>query len=160
MITTRRPTADDGLAVAALVRDTGVLDVNSTYMYCLVLEHFGATSIVAELDGAIVGFVTAYRLPASPDVLFVWQVGVSEAARGQGLAKRMLTELLERDDAVCWMHTTVAPDNEPSGRLFRSLARSLDTDLVTGRGFQSAQLGDGHPDEPLYRIGPIQRSHP
>lgn len=160
MIELRRPTADDGLAVWELVRATGVLDVNSSYMYCLVLDHFTATSVVATEGDTIVGFITGYRLPSSPDVLFVWQVGVSEAARGQGLASRMLLELVQRDKGVEWLHTTVAPDNEPSQKLFQRLARTLDTDLVIGRGFSGAQLGAGHPDEPLYRIGPIDRREP
>lgn len=154
--------ADDGAPVAALVKATGVLDVNSTYAYCAVLEHFSATCVVAELDGALVGFVTGYRMPAEPDTLFVWQVGVAEAARGRGLATRMLLDLLDRagNRDLTHIHTTIAPDNAASQRLFQALAEKLETGLTVGTGFTGTQLGGGHPDEPLYRIGPFSRSTP
>ena len=52
---------------------------------------------MAEEGGKIIGFLSGYRPPTASETLFVWQVAVDEKARGKGLAKRMLTELLERD---------------------------------------------------------------
>lgn len=159
--TLRIPTADDGMAVAALVEATGVLDVNSVYAYVALLAYFSQTSIVAEdEEGRVVGFVTGFRVPDAPDTLFIWQVGVSEAARGQGLAKRMLLGILGRPQVPVFRHlnTTVSPDNAPSRRLFESVARTLGAELVVDRGFTSEQLGGDHPDEPLLRIGPFTRS--
>jgi L-2,4-diaminobutyric acid acetyltransferase len=126
-ITLRAPTPADGAAVWELVKGTGVLDLNSLYAYVLHFDHHAATSVVAERGGRIVGFITGYVVPTRPEVLFVWQVGVDAAARGQGLAGRMLRELLRRPSAarVRLLETTVTPSNTPSRRLFRGLARRL-----------------------------------
>src|SRR5699024_4570510 len=92
-ITFREPDKHDGAAIAQLVRDTNVLDVNSVYAYLLIGEHFGRTSVYAEIDGQCAGFISAYCPPDKPETVFVWQVGVAEAGRGRGMATRMLLEI-------------------------------------------------------------------
>lgn len=151
----RTPTPDDGLAIWELVRATGVLDVNSSYAYVSICRHFADTCVVAELEGRIVGFVTGYRMPADPSILFVWQVGVSSEARGQGLATRMLQWLVETSEGVARIETTVTPDNAPSRRLFHGLARALSTECRISPCFSTEQLGHGHAPEELFQIGPF-----
>src|SRR5699024_7611151 len=126
----RQPTKQDGAAIAQIVRDTGVLDSNSVYAYLLIGEHFGDTSVVAELDGRIAGFISAYCPPAQPDTIFVWQVGVTAAGRGRRIATRMLFEIVRRTASahVRYLDTTISPDNVPSMALFRGFARKLDTE--------------------------------
>lgn len=140
----------------------GVLDVNSAYAYMLIGEHHSGTSVVAEIDGDLAGFITAYILPEKLDTVFVWQVGVAEAGRGQGLATRMLLEILNRSacDNVRYLDTTIGPSNEPSQALFRGLARRLGTDLDESELFGSELFDDFNDDEPhepeiLFRIGPF-----
>lgn len=149
---------EDGPAVWRLVRDSGVLDVNSLYCYLLVCEHFGSTSVVAEVADAVVGFVTAFRPPRRPDVIFVWQVGVDSGCRGRGIAGRLLRSLLglEALAGVTHLETTVAPSNRASQALFRSLARRLGTSCEVSPYFGEELFGgDGHEAEELYRIGPF-----
>ena len=146
------------------MHDLGVLDVNSAYAYMLIGEHHADTSVVAEIDGELVGFITAYILPAHPDIVFVWQVGVAEAGRGRGLATRMLFEILARDACqnVRYLDTTIGPSNDPSIALFRGLARRLETDVAESELFSSDMFGDfdDEPHEPeiLFRIGPFDRA--
>jgi diaminobutyrate acetyltransferase len=83
--TLRSPTVDDGAAIWQLVRETGVLDENSAYAYLLLCRDFARTSLVAERDSQLAGFVTAYRPPQRLQMLFVWQISVSQSARRQGL---------------------------------------------------------------------------
>ncbi|WP_353177977.1 diaminobutyrate acetyltransferase [Salinisphaera sp. T5B8] len=160
----RPPRKEDGAGILRLVHDLGVLDVNSAYAYMLIGEHHADTSVVAEIDGELVGFITAYILPAHPDIVFVWQVGVAEAGRGRGLATRMLFEILARDACqnVRYLDTTIGPSNEPSIALFRGLARRLDTDVAESELFSSEMFGDfdDEPHEPeiLFRIGPFDRA--
>ncbi|MHC5068213.1 MAG: GNAT family N-acetyltransferase, partial [Planctomycetota bacterium] len=59
------------------------------------MRHFAHTSVVASVGPDLIGAVTAYRVPDDPTTLFVWQVAVSDAARGQGLAGRMLQFLVQ-----------------------------------------------------------------
>lgn len=150
---------DDGPAIWSLVRRSKFLDNNSAYTYLLLCEQFGETSVVAEAGGEIVGFVTAFRLPRRPEVIFVWQVGVDEDWRGQGIAGRLLRALLQQEgcEGVTHMETTVTPSNEASQALFRSLARRLGANLSV-RPFFDQELfpGEGHETEELYRIGPFE----
>jgi len=157
----RAPLKEDGADILRLVHDLGVLDPNSAYAYMLIGEHHSDTSVVAEIDGRLVGFITAYILPRHPDIVFVWQVGVAEEGRGRGLATRMLFEILKRPACfdVHYMDTTIGPSNEPSQALFRGLARRLDTYVEETVLFASDLFGDfddeEHEPEILFRIGPF-----
>lgn len=157
----RPPSKEDGAGILRLVHDLGVLDVNSAYAYMLIGEHHSSTSVVAEIDGELVGFITAYILPESPEIVFVWQVGVAEAGRGRGLATRMLYEILKRPacEQVRYLDTTIGPSNEPSIALFRGLARRIGTEVDENELFSSEMFGDfdDEPHEPeiLFRIGPF-----
>ncbi|MDA4110838.1 diaminobutyrate acetyltransferase [Mycolicibacterium holsaticum] len=161
----RSPTAADALAMHRLVAATGVLDLNSSYAYLLLATDFADTSIVAERDGKLCGLITGYHPPARPDVLFVWQVAVSDAARGQGLASAMLDALVrrvrqDRCGHPVTVETTVAPSNAASRAFFGAFARRHGVPLAESPHFSSALLAaDGeHEDEPLLRIGPITAS--
>lgn len=156
--TMRPATVEDGAAMWRVARDTGVLDLNSPYAYLMACAHFGDTCVVAEIDDRVVGFITGYRLPRRPEVVFVWQVGVDESARGRGVAGGMLDALvdLEACSGVTHMETTVTPSNAPSQALFRSFARRRGAE-VTVQPFFGEDLfpGAGHEAEELYRIGPL-----
>lgn len=155
----REPTKKDGAAIAQLVHATGVLDVNSAYAYLLVGEHFGRTSVIAEVNGQVGGFISAYCPPDKPDTVFVWQVGVADAGRGRGIATRMLLEILRRPACahVSYLDTTISPSNTPSMALFRGLARKLGTDVTETELFAVELFGDSgdHEPETLFRIGPF-----
>lgn len=157
----RPPVLADASAIWRLVREAGVLDENSCYLYLLLCRDFAETCLVAELDDSIVGFVTGYRPPMRPEVLFVWQVAVAPSARKQRLALRMLLDLVERlrSDGVQNVEATVTPTNEPSRALFRSLARELDAPIEQTEGFQASDFHFAeHEDEDLIRIGPFGRA--
>jgi L-2,4-diaminobutyric acid acetyltransferase len=81
----RKPTAEDGAAVWELVANCKPLDENSMYCNLIQCEHFADTCVLAELDGEAVGWISGTsRLPIRLPI-FVWQVAVSEKARGMGL---------------------------------------------------------------------------
>jgi L-2,4-diaminobutyric acid acetyltransferase len=157
----RAPVRADGAAIHALVAACPPLDLNSVYAYLLLCEHFSATCIVAEsVNGEIDGFVSAYRPPERPDVLFVWQVAVHGRARGQGLAVDMLAQLLQRlaqrKSRPSGIETTVGPDNAASRRSFQKLARLYGATVREQALFEAHLFGDGaHEDERLLQIGPL-----
>ncbi|HLR68018.1 diaminobutyrate acetyltransferase [Virgibacillus alimentarius] len=155
----RKPNKEDGAAVWELIKGTGVLDLNSSYSYVMWCEIFSDTSIVAERDGEIVGFISGFIHPDTPNTLFIWQVAVNQSQRGQGLGTKMLFQLLRRDyqEAVHYLEATVSPSNTPSNNLFWGLSRKLDSNCVISDYISSEDFPeDGHEDELLFRIGPIQ----
>lgn len=157
----RRPVQADGAALWRLVREAGSLDLNSPYAYLLVATDFAATSLIAEQDGLPLGFLAAYRPPPRPDAVFVWQVGVAPAARGQGLAARMLAAVADRaaQDGARWLEATVTPSNRASDALFRGFARDRGFACEVGEGFAAADFPEtetSHEAERRYRIGPLK----
>ena len=154
----RPPHAPDGPRIHQLIAQCPPLDLNSLYCYLLLAEHFSDFCILAEDQGHLSGFVSAYVPPTKPDVLFVWQVAVHERARGKGLARQMLAHLLRRPAlaGVRFIETTVGPSNKSSRRVFSSIAKALDAPIVESSLFdQSVFAGHEHDDEPLIRIGPF-----
>lgn len=152
------PNLSDGAAVYQLIKASPPLDVNSQYCYHIVCAHFSRTSVVARLNGEVVGFVSGYTLPRHDDILFIWQVAVSANARGKRLALRMLHEIVARPRpvAIRYLHTTISPSNLPSQKLFLSFARSFHAPMREREFLDARVFGDGHESEMLYEIGPIQ----
>jgi len=120
----RKPKKGDGAAVWNLISECKPLDENSMYCNLLQCDHFADTCVLAEMSGQIVGWVSAYVMPNEPDTLFVWQVAVSEAARGHGLGGLLLKDILGRKDCrgVTRVQTTITADNDASWSLFRKFS--------------------------------------
>jgi len=155
-LTLRAPTAEDGSDVWQLIRDCGPLDDNSMYCNLLQCDHFADTCVVAELDGRIVGWVSAYIVPTDPETLFVWQVAVDAKARGLGVAKKMLAHLTEREVCkdVTRLQTTITADNEASWALFNAFADRMDAPLEHDAHFESdAHFAGNHDTEYMVTIG-------
>ena len=159
----RVPDVGDASSLWRLVNNSGVLDRNSSYLYLLLCRDFAQSCVVAEQNSKVVGFVSAYRPPRRPDVLFIWQVCVCKSIRRQSVASQMLTGLIDRSldqSALRFVEATVAPSNKASLRMFESLAVQLGSQMTHGIGFdQSVFPEDDHEAEPLIRIGPLNRVH-
>ncbi len=163
-ITLRKPLPTDGLSLNELVERCPPLDTNSTYCNLLQCYDFANTSIAAEdSDGKLVGFISGYIPPARNKTLFVWQVAVDPSCRGQSLAKRMLTELINRTNAdfgVRYIETTISPGNTASEALFARVFKELYAPVREEVLFSSSEhFEDKHDDEVLYRAGPFILKH-
>ena len=156
----RKPTACDGMAVHGLISRCEPLDVNSSYCNLLQCSHFSDTSILAEHDGEVVGFISGYRIPNAPETLFVWQVAIDSRARGQGLASRLLSELFRRCQSqrtTEFLETSITDANQASWRTFERFAREANASLNTSILFDKDDHFRGcHDTECLVRIGPIE----
>ena len=154
----RTPTATDGMAVFELIKRCPPLDTNSSYCNFLQCSHFANTSVVAEMNGAMVGFISGYKVPDQPDTLFIWQVAVDKKARGLGLARRMAMHILSRQQCedIRHLHTTITPSNDASWALFNSLAKHLNTEINSDFWLDKDTHFQGHHDsESLVQIGPF-----
>lgn len=159
-ITFRKPAAEDGPSVSALIRDCPPLDVNSDYCNLVQCHHFADTTVIAKLDGNLVGYISGYLIPGKPDTLFIWQVAVDEAARGRGLALTMLKTILEREgcQSVRFVETTITEDNAASWALFRRLADEYAAALNNAPLFEKDRhFAGAHDTELLVTIGPLRR---
>lgn len=156
------PSLADGAAMWRIARDSGALDLNSSYAYLMFCRDFARTSRIATVDGEAAGFVLGYRRPERPDCLFVWQIAVDERFRGRQVSSRLLDHLVRAEvqtdgqlPAVRTLETTITDDNTASQALFTSFARRWDAELTTAPLFAATHFPDGHDAEPLYEIGPL-----
>lgn len=155
----RAPRPEDGPQVSRLIAETEKLDTNSLYANLLQCSHFAATCALAEQNGSIVGWMSGYVPPAQPDTLFVWQICVSEAARGQGLARRLILDALARPESRHLSHVecTITAANSASWALFGKVAQTLDADLRSRPHFlRETHLDGEHDSEFRVTIGPFK----
>lgn len=155
----RRPVAEDGPAVTALIASCPPLDHNSAYCNLLQCAHFGHHCVVAERDGVVVGWLSGYRLSADPARFFIWQVAVGASARGEGLAQHMIAEVLSRPQQAGTTHvlTTITRDNTASWALFRGVARRLQSSFNETLLFaRDRHFAGRHASEWQAEIGPFE----
>ncbi|MCW8829611.1 MAG: diaminobutyrate acetyltransferase [Gammaproteobacteria bacterium] len=153
----RLPNLEEGKPVHELIQRCPPLDVNSSYNYFLLCSHFRDTCVVAEANDRIVGFLSAYLIPGRAETLFVWQVAVDEAARGHGLAGRMLEHVMARPFCadVHTLETTISPSNLPSRRVFQHYAEKVGAQSSEETFIEVHHFGgEAHEEERLIRIGP------
>lgn len=153
----RTTTEQDGGALWNLVKTTGQLELNTSYCYLLMSKLFSQTTLVAELDGQLAGFVMAFQPPEQEDTLFVWQVGVHPAYRGRGLASRLLGALFEVNPDHHYLEASVTPSNAASLALFRGFAKRRESRCEEGTFLPSHCFPKQHETELLLRVGPLQR---
>lgn len=153
-----QPTKYDGKDMWELVKRS-TLDLNSAYKYLMMAEYFSGTCIVAKENDELVGFIAGFIEPEKPDTVFVWQVGVDASQRGRGVASRMLDALLESPacEKVKYLEATITDDNHASQKLFKGLARKMDTSCEVFETFPEEAFPDGHDAEFTYRIGPLSK---
>ena len=148
--------AEGHVALAGEV--AGTLELNPSYAYILICQHFGNTCLVAEAEGRMVGFVLAYVPPRQPDTVFVWQIGVAREVRGRGVGHLLLHNLLALDGCrnVTFLEASVTPSNKPSQSLFRAFARKKGVACRKMPFFPAEFFPDDHEPEQLYRVGPLE----
>ena len=99
----------------------------------LFLDHFHATSAVAEADGDLAGFLIGFLSPSQPDAAYIHFVGVHPGHRRGGLARL----LYERFFALAAAHgatvvsAVTAPVNERSIAFHAALGFTV-SDPVAG----------------------------
>ncbi len=145
-----------------IARDSGTLDLNSSYAYLLFCRDFPRTCRIATVEGEVAGFVLGNLRPARPDCVFVWQIAVDERFRGKQVGGRLLDGLVDgltrSDTPVRSMETTITEDNSASQRLFLKFAERWGDAPVRKRPlFTAEHFPDGHDAEPLYEIGPLKQ---
>lgn len=157
-IVLRPPTLEDGMNVHRLIALCPPLDTNSSYCNLLQCSHFSATSVAAQSDKGLQGFISGHIIPSRPNTLFIWQVAVAKEARGLGLASQMLAHILAREACanVSYIETTITEDNQASWALFRRLSSSLSTQLHSEAWMDKhAHFSRQHDSETLVRVGPF-----
>ena len=154
----RQPNTKDGYEINQLIKNCSPLDQNSAYCNLLQCSHFSESCIIAEIDNKILGWISGYQIPNNQKQLFIWQVAVHPDARGLGVAKKMLENLLNRENLIKinFLNTTITENNKASWSLFKGFALSKQTKLVKTPFFEKKiHFNNKHETEFLVSIGPF-----
>ncbi|MFG2881268.1 GNAT family N-acetyltransferase [Streptomyces sp. NPDC048297] len=65
----------------------------------LFLDHFHRTSLIAEDDTGLAGFLVGLMSPSAPDAAYIHVVGVAPRLRGAGLARRLYERFFGQAEA-------------------------------------------------------------
>lgn len=152
------PVAEDAAAIHALIAACPPLDRNSLYANLIQCTHFAEACAVARMDGRVMGWISGHRPPSDNGTYFLWQVAVHPHARGRGLPRHMLAEILARP-AQCGVRrirTSITRANEASWALFQSVSAWLSAPMREELWFDRDRHFDGLNDsEFLVTIGPF-----
>lgn len=152
------PTDLDAFAFQQLLTTTPFLSNNSLYCNLLQCTHFADTSICAKHSTKLIAFISGYHIPTRPDTLFIWQAIVIEPYRKQGLAIRMIRNLLKRPSCqdIAYLEATIPDSNQASWALFNRLAKQLDAATKISIAFdKDTHFHGSRETEKLMRIGPL-----
>jgi predicted GNAT superfamily acetyltransferase len=89
----------------------------------LFLDHFFATSLIAEYDDALAGFLIGFHSPSVPHRAYIHFVAVAPAQRGTGLARRMYETFFEAavQDGCTVVGAITSPGNTASVAFHRAM---------------------------------------
>jgi ribosomal protein S18 acetylase RimI-like enzyme len=89
----------------------------------LFLDHFCETSLVVDGEQGPLAFLVGFLSPSQRDRAYIQFVGVSPAARGQGVARQLYEEFftLARRDGRHLVSAVTAPVNSGSVAFHRSM---------------------------------------
>lgn len=123
--TLRAPRPEDGERVALLAKDHREQVFGELLGELSDFERFMNASIVAEVDGEVVGAVLAYIPPYASDTLNILQVVIRENEENKGLGSLMLGQVMRREVCaeITRVETTINSRDETSWALFRRFAR-------------------------------------
>jgi predicted GNAT superfamily acetyltransferase len=82
----------------------------------LFLDHFCDTSLIAEHDGELAGFLVGFLSPAKSLQAYIHFAGVAPARRGAGLARSLYEQFFDRarQDGRTVIKAITSPRNGPS----------------------------------------------
>jgi L-2,4-diaminobutyric acid acetyltransferase len=134
----------DVAAVQNFVADCPPLTVHTEFTYWVLLRYWGDYCLIAEQDDEITGVLLAIGAGSADDLIYLWQVGVTPALRGTGLAQGMLCEFAARASRSgrTRVQVSVADDNRASHGLFARFAEE--------QGDELREIVKG--DEPTYEL--------
>jgi ribosomal protein S18 acetylase RimI-like enzyme len=114
-LTLRTATPADYDAIASVIDDWWGRPA-SRALPRLFLDHFHATSTVAEAGGDLAVFLIGFLSPSLPDAAYIHFVGVHPGFRGDGLARRLYERFfaLAATDGRTVVRAVTAPVNAAS----------------------------------------------
>jgi GNAT superfamily N-acetyltransferase len=143
--TVRFAEASDYQPVIAVLNDWWGGRKMSDMLPKLFFIHFRDTSLVAEKDGTIVGFLVGFKSQTHPEQAYIHFIGVHPDYRGRGLARKLYGRFMNivRQYGCRTVHAVTAPINKTSIAFHRHMGFTMEAgDKIVG-GIPVAENYDG-----------------
>jgi ribosomal protein S18 acetylase RimI-like enzyme len=142
-VSIRRATPLDAETIMEMVREIAAHEDQLQHLrvtaarWAQLLTGPDVVVLIAERDGAVLGYVSAVRrvhLWSEKDVLALDDLYVRETARDGGIGRTLMTDLAARYAAPEQLTITwgVEPDNHDAQRFYRRLGATLRTKVLAG----------------------------
>lgn len=127
----RTCTPDDLQRVSRFVATCPPLEAHTGFTYWVTFNFWGETCFLATDGDEVAGYASGVGTGSSPDLIYIWQVGVAERYRGNGLSQLLISKVVEtaRRKGFRRANVSIAPDNTASLATFRRVATALGGEL-------------------------------
>lgn len=151
------PQAVDGSKMWELVKENNDLDLNSSYSYFLVSKLHSQRCIIVtdKTTNKLVGFIMGFVFSEEPKTYFVWQITVSKNYRCKNIGSSLIEKILSTNEDVRFIKGTMSKDNSYYHKLLKKIALKYNTWYSIKEGFEQDQFPEGHENEQLVTVGPI-----
>lgn len=128
MYSLRNVSAADAALLKHLAGKCYPLDVHTPYTYWVVANYHAISSYILQNDKEPIGFITALN---TPNMVFVWQIGILEEFRRKGLSKMLISAVFDYARSVSKdIEVTIAADNDASKSAFASVCKKQNVKMV------------------------------
>ena len=127
-ITIRNVEKTDNALLRHLAKQCPALDLHTQYTYWVNTYYFNKSSFILEDDGKPIGYIMALN---TPDVIFIWQIGIIKEYRGKGLSYKLISAVMEYAKSINKpIEVTIASNNKSSFNAFKSAALKQNLKMI------------------------------
>ncbi len=145
-ITVRSAEAFDYHPIITVLNDWWGGRMMSDMLPKLFFIHFRDTSLVAERDGTIVGFLVGFKSQTHPEQAYIHFIGVHPDYRGRGLARQLYGQFMDivRQRGCRTVHSVTSPINRTSIAFHQCMGFTIESGNKIVDGISVAENYDGH----------------
>lgn len=118
MTSIRSVNKGDAATIQKLARLCFPLEIHTHYTYWVCSNYYQKSSFILEKDKEPIGYIMAIE---SPDIVFIWQIGIIPEFRKRRLSKNLIDACVEYSRGINKnIEVTISEDNEDSLATFSS----------------------------------------
>ena len=139
-ITIRNVQKTDNALLRHLAKQCPSLDLHTQYTYWATAYYFNKSSFILEDDGKPIGYIMALN---TPDVIFIWQIGIVKEYRGKGLSCELISAVMEYAKSINKpIEVTIASNNKSSFNAFKSATLKQNLKMIKSDEINIIDLDD------------------
>ncbi|HOM95848.1 MAG: GNAT family N-acetyltransferase [Candidatus Methanofastidiosa archaeon] len=133
---TRNCTIKDVDRIRKFVNECKPLELHTPFTYWTLFNYFSNLCFLIEEDEKTIGFISGIKSSIDKDVVYLWQIGVSEHHRGKNYASLLIDYFVESVALLncSKIHVSISPKNMSSYNAFFKYAK--------GKSYSFTEIGE------------------